>query len=125
MKNEVIFNPDLHFEHETWSRELDFWKDEIESFQNRLNELVMKYTDKDMYASIEKFQNQFDIQEEALNKIRNHILMHEANMSDHYQKDEDSMNRDLVKKHVVIRDHMEIQRGIMGDTDPPTRLPLP
>jgi hypothetical protein len=115
MNKELIFNPDLHFEHETWRRELDFWNDEIESFQNRLNELVMGFNGKEMFASIEKFQNQIIIHEEALNSIRNQIQMHEANMADHYQKKEDSLNKEMVKKHLSIRENMEDQRKIMSD----------
>ena len=113
MKEELIFNTDLHFEHETWMRELDFWRDELESFQNRLNELVMRYTDKDMYANIEKFQNQLNIHESVMNSIRNQIQMHESNIADHYKKNEDSINRDMVKKHVEIRNRMENQRDII------------
>lgn len=115
MKEELIFNTDLHFEHETWRRELDFWQDELESFQNRLNELVMLYTDKDIYANVEKFQNQLCIHEEVMNSIGNQIQMHESNMADHYKKNEDSMNRDMVKKHLEIRRRMEIQRDIISD----------
>jgi len=115
MKEELIFNPDLHFEHETWSRELDFWQDELESFQNRLNELIMRYTDKDMFAQVEKFQNQLTIHEEFINSIKNQIQMHESNMADHYKKNEDSMNRNMVKKHLEIRDRMEYQRSIINE----------
>ena len=115
MNKELIFNTDLHFEHESWMRELDFWKDEIESFQNRLNEMVMRFSDKDIYASIEKFQNQIVIHEERLNGIRNRIQMHEANIADHYKKELDSMNTELVKKHVEIRERMEDQRDMMSE----------
>jgi hypothetical protein len=115
MKEELIFNPDLHFEHETWSRELDFWQDELESFQNRLNELIMRYTDKDMFVQVEKFQNQLTIHEEFINSIKNQIQMHESNMADHYKKNEDSMNRNMVKKHLEIRDRIEYQRGIINE----------
>lgn len=115
MKEELIFNTDLHFEHETWRSELDFWQDELESFQNRLNELVMNYTDKDIYANVEKFQNQLSIHEEVMNSIGNQIQMHESNMADHYKKNEDSMNRDMVKKHLEIRRRMEIQRDIISE----------
>ena len=115
MNKELIFNPDLHFEHETWMRELDFWNDEIESFQNRLNELVMRFSDKEMFASIEKFQNQIVIHEAALKSIRSQIQMHESNMADHYRRDEDSLNAELVKKHLSIRENMEDQRSIMSE----------
>jgi hypothetical protein len=115
MKEELIFNTDLHFEHETWNRELDFWQDELESFQNRLNELVMGHYDKDMYANVEKFQNQLSIHEGVMNSIRNQIQMHESNIADHYRKNEDSMNREMVKKHLEIRNRMENQRDIISE----------
>jgi len=115
MKEELIFNPDLHFEHENWNRELDFWQDELESFQNRLNELVARHYDKDMYANIEKFQNQLNIHEGVMNSIRNQIQMHESNIADHYRKNEDSMNREMVKKHLEIRNRMENQREIISE----------
>lgn len=115
MKQELIFNTDLHFEHETWIRELDFWKDELEFFQNRLNELVMGYSDKDMFAFVEKFQNQLTIHEGVMNSIRNQIQMHESNIAGHYQKNQDSMNREMVKKHIEIRDRMENQRDIISE----------
>lgn len=115
MKEELIFNPDLHFEHENWNRELDFWQDELESFQNRLNELVARHYDKDMYANIEKFQNQLNIHEGVMNSIRNQIQMHESNIADHYRKNEDSMNREMVKKHLEIRNRMENQRDIISE----------
>jgi hypothetical protein len=115
MKEELIFNPDLHFEHENWNRELDFWQDELESFQNRLNELVARQYDKDMYANIEKFQNQLNIHEGVMNSIRNQIQMHESNIADHYRKNEDSMNREMVKKHLEIRNRMENQRDIISE----------
>jgi hypothetical protein len=115
MKEELIFNPDLHFEHENWNRELDFWQDELESFQNRLNELVARQYDKDMYANIEKFQNQLNIHEGVMNSIRSQIQMHESNIADHYRKNEDSMNREMVKKHLEIRNRMENQRDIISE----------
>jgi len=66
MKNELIYNVDLHFEHENWQRELNFWEDELKSFHLRLEELVMRWTDQGVLAEIEKFQNQFMIQEKNL-----------------------------------------------------------
>ena len=55
MKNEIIFNADLHFEHNLWRRELFFWEDEIKSFNKRLEELVQRWTDKEILAQLEHF----------------------------------------------------------------------
>ena len=43
METKVIYNSDLHFEHERWRSELRFWKDELRSFRNRLEELVLRW----------------------------------------------------------------------------------
>lgn len=112
MKSELIFNTNLHFEHENWNRELSFWEDELISFQNRLEELAGRWTDRSVLAQIEKFQNQFLLEKEAIHSIKDQIGMHEANMSDHYEKNEDVLNKDLVKKHLKLRDRMESERDL-------------
>ena len=115
MEKEIIYNPDLHFEHNTWIKEIEFWEDELKSFQNRLDELVTRWTDKQVLAQIEKFQNQFMIHEKAMDSVKNQIAMHETNMADHYRQNVDVLNKDLVSKHLMIRDKMETQRKMYQD----------
>jgi hypothetical protein len=110
MKKEVIYNADLHFEHEHWNRELDFWQDELRSFHKRIEELVMRWTDPSVLSQIEKFQNQFMIQEGAIDSIKNQIQMHETNIAEHYKHGEDVLNKNMVSKHLELRDRLEIQR---------------
>ena len=99
MEREVIFNSDLHFEHKQWRRELLFWKDELKSLQNRLNELVLRWTDKEVLAQLEHFQNQFMIQENTINELDNHINLHETNIAE----------------HIEFRNQMDIQRNLYSD----------
>ena len=115
MKKELIFNTNLHFEHENWNRELNFWEDELASFQNRLEELAVRWTDKSVLAQIEKFQNQFLLEKEAINSIQDQIEMHETNMAHHYEKDEDVLNKDLVKIHLTLRERMENERSLFNE----------
>ena len=115
MKNELIFNSDLHFEHKQWRRELLFLEDEIKSFKNRLEELVNRWTKKEMLAQLEHYQNQFIIQESVIQKFQEDINMHETNISAHYKKGEDVLDTFLVKKHVEFRNHMDVQRHIYTD----------
>ncbi len=112
MKNELIYNVDLHFEHENWQRELNFWEDELKSFHIRLEELVMRWTDQGVLAEIEKFQNQFMIQEEEFDSIENQISMHEKNMAGHYEKNEDVLNKMFVDQHLTLREVMETERNL-------------
>jgi hypothetical protein len=112
MKKEIIYNVDLHFEHENWQRELNFWEDEIKSFRIRLEELVMRWTDHDVLAEIEKFQNQFMIQEKEFDSINDQIAMHEKNMASHYENNEDVLNKMFVGQHLTLREVMETERNL-------------
>jgi len=115
IKNEVIFNSDLYFEHKQWRRELFFWEDELRSFKNRLNELVSRWTDKDMLAQLEHYQNQFIIHENKINELQDNINIHETNIAAHSKKGKDILDTILVKKHIEFRNKMEVQRHIFGD----------
>lgn len=115
MKTEIIHNSDLHFEHNQWSSELAFWKDELKSFKNRLEELVTRWTDKDVLAQLEHYQNSFVVHGEVIDTLKHEINVHETDMSDHDSRGEDSLNADHVKNHLAFRDRMETQRQIYAD----------
>lgn len=115
MKKEVIFNSDLHFEHLHWNRELSFWEDELKSFNNRLEELVNRWTDKEVLKQLEQFQNRFILQIETIDKLQDSIQNHEMVIAKIYEKGEDSLDRILVQKHFNFRLDMDIQRKIYED----------
>ena len=114
MEKELLYNADLHFEHETWRRELDFWEDELKSFHLRLEELVKRWTNKKVLAEIEKFQNQFMIQQKEFDALKDQIAMHEKNMASHYEKNEDVLNKTFVSQHLSFREVMETERDLYG-----------
>jgi hypothetical protein len=115
MEKEVIFNSDLHFEHKQWKRELLFWEDELKSSQNRLNELVLRWTDKEVLAELEQYQNQFMIQKNAIDELEDHIILHETNISEHFKKGEDVLDLQMIKEHTEFRNKMDIQRNLYSD----------
>ncbi|WP_345191805.1 hypothetical protein [Algibacter agarivorans] len=115
MKTEVIYNSSLHFEHKQWRSELAFWEDELKSFNKRLSELVMQWTDKNVLVQLEHFQNQFTLHGTVIDKLQDDIALHEINMSDHSKKGEDVLNQSFVKKHMAFRNRMETQRQIYAD----------
>lgn len=115
MKTEVIFNSDLHFEHEQWKKELEFWKDELKSFNNRLSDLVIRWTNKRMLAKLEQFQNKFIRHSEVINSLQEGIHSHEINMSEHFKKGEDVLDSMFVQKHMEYRVHMETQRKLYAN----------
>lgn len=115
MKKEIIYNSDMHFEHQNWRSELAFWEDEIKSFKNRLVEIVKRWTDKNVLAQLEHFQNQFIRHGEVIDTLQHHVNVHETNMAMHYKSGEDVLNRVFVENHVKIRGEMETQRTIYND----------
>lgn len=112
MKNELIYNVNLHFEHEIWQRELNFWEDELKSFHLRLDELADRWTDHEVLVKIEKFQNRFMIQEKEIDALKDQIAMHELNMSGHYEKNEDVLNKTFVNQHIQFREILERERNL-------------
>ncbi len=115
MKNELIFNSDLHFEHNQWRRELFFWEDELKSFQNRLEELVKRWTKKEMLVQLEHYQNQFILQDDVINTLQDDIHIHEISIAAASKKGKDLLDTTLVKKHIEFRNRMEVQRHIYRD----------
>ena len=115
MIKQVIYNSDLHFEHKQWRSELAFWEDELKTFKNRLEELVIRWTDKDMLAQLEHYQNAFVRHGEVIDTLQHNINVHETNMSNHDAKGEDVLDLILAKNHIEFRNRMEIQRHIYAD----------
>ena len=115
MKNELIFNSDLHFEHNQWKRELFFWEDELKSFQNRLEDLLKRWTKKEMLVQLEHYQNQFILQDEVINTLQEDIHIHEISIAAASKKGKDLLDTALVKKHIEFRNRMEVQRHIYRD----------
>lgn len=112
---EVVNNSDLHFEHVQWRSELDFWKDELKSFKNRLSELVTRWTDKGVLAQLEHYQNEFILHAGVMEDLQETIEEHETSIAGHSQKNDESMDVAFTKKHLEFRHKMETQRQIYAD----------
>ncbi|MCK0159140.1 hypothetical protein [Allomuricauda sp. F6463D] len=115
MKTAIINNSDLHFEHKQWKSELDFWKDEIKSFKNRLSELASRWTDKDVLAQLEHYQNEFILHSGIIEDLQVAIEKHEMNISGHSDENHESLDVAMVKNHLKFREKMETQRQIYAD----------
>ncbi|MDF0715413.1 hypothetical protein PY092_04565 [Muricauda sp. 334s03] len=115
MENTLIYDSDLHFEHKQWELELEFWKDELKTFKNRLNELIGRYEAPDVLAKLEHFQNEFILHGSVIEELEETIEEHESNMAEHSKIGEVALDVSLVDKHVKFRKRMETQRQIYAD----------
>ncbi|PKG49787.1 hypothetical protein [Olleya sp. 1-3] len=115
MEKEIIYNSNMHFEHEQWKGELVFWKQELLFFNNKLSELVTRWTNKDVLAQLEHYQNQFILHGGVIEDLQETIEKHETRIAAQCIEGEDAIDVRLAEQHVAFRDKMETQREIYAD----------
>ena len=115
METKVIYNEDLHFEHEQWKMELNFWEDELKTFKNRLEELYSKWKEKELMTQLDHFENRFKIHEDKIHAFKQRIYAHELNMAKHYEAGENVINRVSYEYHLDFRDQIQVQREMYAD----------
>ena len=110
MESELIYNEELHFEHQQWSRELDFWQDELKTFKPRLEEVSAKWQDNELLTKLDYFENRFQIHEHKINEFKERIYAHELNMAQISRAGVVSVDRISYAYHLDLRDQIETQR---------------
>ena len=77
---------DLHFELNLWLNEFKFYKDEIQIFNHRLEEIVSKNTGMEVMSEVEHFQNQYIRQSEVIDVLRHEVKQHENMLENEVKK---------------------------------------
>ena len=78
--------------------------------QHRLEELVLRWTDKEVLTQLEHFQNEFILHEGRIDEFLEGIESHEHRIAGQSMAGDDSMDRAMVHRHLEFRDEMETQR---------------
>ena len=106
---------DLHAEHKEWLNKLAFCKDEIKMMRNRLAEVAGKYTDHEVQAMVEHFQNQLIVQDEQADITRHNVKEYENVLQDHLKKNEVAADHLKWNDHTNMRDQIETFERIFHD----------
>lgn len=106
---------ELHFEHQLWSNEAKFYKDELGIYQKRLEEVAAKNTAADVRKQIEHFQNQFIIQKEQLDILNHHVNEHEQWLTKYAKENPVAIDKNLFADHTVINDKVDAFKTIYAD----------
>lgn len=69
MEAKVRYLSDLRFNIETWKRELRFHLNEMDTFQEKLEEIVQRHKDPMILIKLEVFQNRIMIEKNAISKL--------------------------------------------------------
>lgn len=111
----TLYLSDLHFEHQQWLKELEFWEDEIALYNRRLGEIIVRYTDPAIKAEMEHFQNQFIRHDEVIDILKHDVRKHESQLVKYAQDHPIAIDRVHFDDHTGLRDRMETQRKIYAD----------
>ena len=81
MHSKVMYLSDLKFNIETWKRELRFHFNEMDTFQEKLEEAVERIDDPIALKKLEVFQNRIMIEKDAISKLLHRCRNKMANIN--------------------------------------------
>lgn len=81
MQTKVSYLSDLRFNLETWKRELRFHYNEMDTFQEKLEEIAAREFDKRARRAIENFQNRITIEKNEISKLMHRCKRKMQNIS--------------------------------------------
>lgn len=99
MVKEQVRVSDFHFDHKLWMNELKFFEMQLEVFEERLEEVVLRIEDRSALAAVEAFQNQIIRQREVIDLLKHKFRVRE--------KDLNALSNDMTieSDHVLFADH--------------------
>lgn len=105
MSPEKISKPDqFHHENKTWSRMIEFFKQENIILKNRLSEVVDHSSDKEFLALAEQFQNKFILKDDYIDELRHDINSQDMNL---INSTNILLDIKLLKRQEKLRNEME------------------
>ena len=106
---------DLHFELNLWLNEFKFYKDEIQIFNHRLEDIVSRNTKQEVLQQLEHFQNQYIRQSEVIDELRHEVKQHENMLEKEVENNPVAVDHRHVEDHTELRDQMEQFKKIYYD----------
>lgn len=94
----------FHHEHKTWTRLLEFFKQENAFLKNRLAEVVDSRMDKEFLSRAEQFQNKFIIKDEYIDELRHDINLQNEDLK---KNADQQIDASVVKIQEKLRHEME------------------
>lgn len=118
MQTKVLYLSDLKFNLETWKRELKFHFNEMDTFQEKLEEIAERESGQKALKPLEVFQNRIMIEKSAIKKLLHRIrnkmtkmnrVNYEENIDGAFQTEQHTLKddmRDYIKLHYQFKEDM-------------------
>ncbi|MDX5584875.1 MAG: hypothetical protein QNK20_08060 [Aureibaculum sp.] len=105
MQTKVLYLSDLKFNLETWRRELKFHFNEMDTFQEKLEEIASREFSKEAMAPLESFENRIMIEKNVISKLAHRC---KAKMKNVYRADlQEEIDGRLKNEQSTLRDDMK------------------
>ncbi len=105
MEQKVNYLSDLEFNLDTWKRELKFHRDEMDTFQDKLDEVAArKSLDKDALIALESFQNKVLRERKVISDLLHKIKQKRMNLKT--ADINEPMDGRLYREQIPLRDEM-------------------
>ena len=120
MQTKVSRLSDLKFNLETWRRELRFHFDEMDTFEEKLEEIAAREYNKSASILLEQFQNRILIEKDVISKLKHRCkdkmtLLNSANSYDELDKKYHSEDKPLMDDmRTYIKMHYELKEEMMN-----------
>lgn len=118
MQTQVSYLGDLKFNLETWRRELRFHFNEMDSFEEKLEEIAAREYSKSALIPLEQFQNRINLERDAISKLKhrckkkisilNTLKQNEELEASYYDAQNTLMDdmRDYIRMHYEFKEEM-------------------
>lgn len=114
MSTDHIYLKDIHKDHKEWLNALQLNREEIESFENRLEEVVTKNNKTEVRSQVEHFQNQFIRHREVLDQLVHDINKHEHELARYAEENPVAIDHKYFPDHPELRESVQSQAKIFG-----------
>lgn len=120
MQAKVSYLSDLKFNLETWKRELRFHFNEMDTFEEKLEEIASREFGKQATVPLEQFQNKIMIEKNAISKLMHRIRNKMANINNanfnesidgRLQNEQHTLKEDM---RTYIRMHYDLKEDMMN-----------
>lgn len=106
---------ELHEEHMSWLKEIDFFRDELQIMQKRLDEIASKYTKSDVLKEVEHFQNQFKIHRNHLDELAHSAKEHEQYLQNKLKQNDTAADKQRAFDHPLMRQRFQTQEKMFNE----------
>ncbi len=91
-------------EHREWLRGIEFYQYEIDVLKKRLAEVSQDYTQSEVKAQVEHFENQFHIQLNNLSELKGYVKKHERHIDKDIEDHAQHLSKETLEEHDQTRD---------------------